>query len=121
MFLCFFYVSFMYKEVNCKYIIIGNCYIAPVLFNEKRPIREEDPREDFWRFFLGLPQENETLYLSEYKPQKSKDQNKLYYYAPSIEPEIIDAYLRLKEKGIGYRQYSNLENIKDIEGEMVLT
>lgn len=36
-------------------------------------------REDAWRLYLGLPQENNTLRPAKYKPAKSKDKNATYY------------------------------------------
>lgn len=45
----------------------------------KRYQRDKNPgREDAWRLYLGLDQENNTFGISEYRPTNSKD-NKYYY------------------------------------------
>jgi len=37
------------------------------------------PREDAWRMYLGLPQEQDTFDISDYKPHRAKDD--VYYYS----------------------------------------
>ncbi|MEX2028935.1 MAG: hypothetical protein WD963_00425 [Candidatus Paceibacterota bacterium] len=41
------------------------------------------PREDAWRLYLGLPQQNRTFAISDYKPSKSQEDN-FYYKMPEF-------------------------------------
>lgn len=45
-------------------------------------------REDAWRFYLGIPQENDTFGISDYRPSKSTE-NKYYYKINGFDPEVM--------------------------------
>lgn len=56
-------------------------------------------REDAWRLYLGLPQENKTFSVSPFKPSKGKDDAPYYYSIPDFEkyliPRIVLGEIRL--------------------------
>lgn len=72
-----------------------------ILVSRKSEIPE---REDAWRFYLGLPQENDTFGVSEFKPANSKE-DKYYYkinswlekFSQALIVEDRPGYLAVKE------------------------
>jgi hypothetical protein len=60
-----------------------------------------DPREDAWRAYLGMPQKHNTFGISDYRPSKSKDPNKVYLKLNQYWPEqrrVTDDVNRITKK-----------------------
>jgi len=58
-------------------------HIKDFAYNNKRTEKEDPYSEDAWRMYLGLPQANNTITPSQYRPTRAKDPNSKYYALPS--------------------------------------
>lgn len=52
--------------------------------------RGDTPQEDAYRMFLGLPQQNGSLRVSEHRPSRAVDPKATYYALPGLRDEIED-------------------------------
>lgn len=69
------------------------------------PIRDEQPSEDAWSMFLGLPQRFGSFEVSPYRPSVSKDRNQVYLRLPGLwngfeQPRSETADERITENGV---------------------
>ena len=71
-------------------------------------------REDAWRFYLGMPQENDTFGISDFQPSRSKD-NKYYYKITNMESYLATTvFLPTKSKAGALRKI--VSSIEDGNG-----
>jgi hypothetical protein len=76
-------------------------------------------REDAWRMYLGLPQQNKTFDISDYKPANSKE-DKYYYKLSNFWEEYFASRLVFKEGAVKISDYIKkiVNNPKTSDSEM---
>lgn len=65
--------------------------------------------EDTWRIYLGIPQKNDTLSISDYRPSKSQD-NVYYYKFNDVEKALL--------VGVGYRLSDIITTLSENNGSL---
>lgn len=87
-----------YFDVNAEEV--GRALKSIVLPEKVSPRYEGTGRQDAWRMYLGLPQENNTFRVSTFSPSISKEKDKVYFSINDFEKGLyrFEHFLRGKEQ-----------------------
>jgi hypothetical protein len=73
------------------------------------------PDEDAWAFFMGLPQQKNSISESKYKPTDAKDKNAKYYTLRNAYPDFDDRVITAVDLSFKYDKEKNLLGRKTSE------